>query len=283
MLRPSTVRNALLVLSALVFTLPATAHAAAWLSPIHVGGTTGLAPSPAIDANGNALVGWQEGTPGVIHAARHAAGTPGFTVLPNVSPASPFDSSSPVVAVGRAGGIAAWVQTLVMNNKEIDILAVSPTGKPGTLTRISAAGMNPSHITAAINANGDAVVAWEQGAQVVAVTREGLNGTFTKTPTPDTIDTLGDSPAAAIDAAGDAIVVMHHNAFFQEISESHHLAGGTTWSAPATLTPPPGDAFTNPDVAANATGAIVLAFSDSSGGNNIVSEVSGTAAAGWGT
>src|SRR6185437_3153199 len=93
----------------------------------------------------------------------------------------------------------------------------------------------------------------------------------------------GDSPAAAIDAAGDAIVVMHHNAFFQEISESHHLAVGTTWSAPATLTPPPGDAFTNPDVAANATGAIVLAFSDSSGGNNIVSEVSGTAAAGWGT
>ena len=116
------------------------------------------------------------------------------------------------------------------------------------------------------------------------MTRQGSNGTFTHTTTPDTLDSLGDSPVAAIDGAGNAIVVMHHNGFFQEISESRHLAGGSTWSAAATLAPSGGHSFSAPAVAANAAGAMVVAFIDTDGGGNrIASYVTGAVAAGWGS
>jgi hypothetical protein len=285
MLRPITLRGVLVTLLTLLtplFAVPASAGAAAWRSPVHVGGTTGVSPSPGVDASGNAIVGWQEGTPGVIHAARHTVGTPGFALLPNVSSASPFDSSTPVVVLNRSGsGLIAWIHTVdSMADKEIDILTVLPNGKTGALTTVSASGTSASNITAAINADGDAVVAWQQGAKVLAVTRHGVNGAFTKTSTPDTLDPLGTNPVAAIDGSGNAIVVMeHHTGIIQTIAESHHLPGGSTWSPAATLSPTGGHAFTAPDVAANAGGAIVVAFLD----NGIVSFVTGTTAAGWGT
>ncbi len=282
MLRPITVRGALMALLALLVALPGTASAAAWLSPVHVGGTTGVSPSPAVDASGNAIVGWQEGAPGVIHAARHTVGTPGLALLPNVSAASPFDSSTPVVVLNRSGnGLVSWIHTVDnMADKEIDILTLLPNGKTGALTTVSANGTSASNITAAINANGDAVVAWEQGAKVLAVTRQGLNGAFTKTSTPDTLDPLATNPVAAVDGNGNAVVVMNHNTgIIQTIAESHHLPGGSTWSPAATLSPTGGHAFTAPDVSTNAGGAIVVAFLD----NGIVSFVTGTAAAGWGT
>ncbi len=286
--RPMTARAAVMALLALLLALPGTAAAAAWLAPVHFGGTTGEAPSPAVDASGNAVVGWQAGSPNTIQAARHAVGTPGFSALPNLSPTPALDATSPVVVLNRSGnGLAVWVQTTgpMPGDRAIDIVALLPNGKPSGLpTPISSAGTNPSNVTAAINANGDAVVAWEAGAKVVAVTRRGLSAAFTNTTTPDTIDALGDSPVAAIDGAGNAIIAMHHNQFFQEISESHHLAGGSTWSPPATLTPSGGDSFTAPDVAANADGAIVVAFIDNDGGGNrIVSYVTGKVADGWGS
>ena len=194
---------------------------------------------------------------------------------------------NPVVVVSRSGSaLAAWVQTTgpMPNDKEVDIVPLLPNGTTGGLTKVGSAGTNPSNITAAINANGDAVVAWQQGTAVVAVTRQGSNGTFMHTTTPDTLDSLGDSPVAAIDGVGNTIVAMHHNGFFQEISESHHLAGGSTWSAAATLAPSGGHSFSAPDVAANAAGVMVVAFIDTDGGGNrIASYVTGAVAAGWGS
>ena len=102
--------------------------------------------------------------------------------------------------------------------------------------------MSASNITAAINANGDAVVAWEQGTKVVAVTRQGLSGAFTNTTTPDTIDTLGDSPVAAIDGAGNAIVAMHHNGVFPGDFGEPPPGGRLHVEPPATLAPGGGDA-----------------------------------------
>ncbi len=274
MFRLLTVRAALVVILVLG-AVPAAAGAAGWIAPIHVGGTTGSSPSPAVDANGNAIVGWEEGTPGVIHAARHAIGTPGFASLPNLSTDAANDNAAPVVVLNRSGnGLAAWVHdTGLMANKEIDILALRPNGTPGTLTTVSAGGTSASNITAAINANGDAVVAWERTGNVQAVTRQGGNGTFTNTTTPDTIDGLGTHPVAAIDGTGHAIVVMQHG---PTISESHHAPGGA-WSAAATLTPSGGHTFTSPDVAASPNGAMVVALLD----NGIASFATGSPAVGF--
>jgi hypothetical protein len=284
MLRPITLRGVLvtlLTLLTLLFAVPASAGAAAWRSPVHVGGTTGVSPSPGVDASGNAIVGWQEGSPGVIHAARHTVGTPGFSLLPNVSTDTTLNNDTPVVVLNRSGsGLIAWIRTVdSMAHKEIDILTLLPKGKTGALTTVSASGMSASNITAAINTDGDAVVGWEQGSEVLAVTRKGMNGAFTKTSSPDTLDPLGTNPVAAIDGNGNAIVVMVHHGFFQGISESHHRVGASSWSPADTLSPTGGHAFTAPDIAANAGGATVVAFLD----NGIVSFATGTVAGGWGS
>ena len=280
--RPTTTRAALTALLALFIALPGTAAAAAWLAPVHVGGTTGAAPSPAVDATGNTIIGWQAGTPSVIQATRHAVGTPGFAALPNLSPASTFDSTIPIVVMNGSGnGLAAWVHTTdSMADKEIDILALLPNGKTGGLTTVSATGTSASDVTAAINANGDAVVAWARSGDVEAVTRQGLGGTFTDTTNPAKIDPLGSSPTAAIDGAGNAVVVMEHSG--TTVSANRHAPGGLWLAAPETLTPGGGDAFMNPTVAANDNGAMVVGFLDNTGVNQIASEVSGTVAAGWG-
>ena len=169
MRRPMTARAAVTALLALLLVLPGTAAAAAWLAPVHVGGTTGAAPSPAVDASGNAIVGWQAGTPSVIQAARHAFGAPGFAALPNLSPTAAFEATSPVVVVNRSGsGLAAWVQTtgsMAQRQGDRHPRRCCRTARRAVLTKVSTAGTSPSNITAAINANGDAVVAWQQGTR----------------------------------------------------------------------------------------------------------------------
>lgn len=283
MFRPMPVRATVMALLVLLLALPGTAAAAAWSTPVHFGGTSGAAPSPAVDASGDALVGWQAGSLSVIQAARHGVGTPGFAALPNLSPTSAGDAASPVVVLNGSGnGVAAWVHTLdSMANKEIDILALLSNGKPGGLTTVSAAGANASNITAAINANGDAVVAWARSGDVEAVTRQGLNGTFTDTTNPKKVDVLGSNPVAAIDGAGNAIVVMQHTG--GAVSADRHPPGGQ-WQPTETLTPSGLHSFSPPDVAANAGGAMVVAFIDNDGGGNrIASYVSGTVAVGWGS
>ncbi len=281
MFRPIPARRALMAVLALILALPGTAGAAAWLAPVHFGGITGAAPSPAVDAGGNAIVGWQAGTPSIIQASRHVIGTPGFSALPNVSPTAAFDATSPLVVLNRSGtGLVAWVQTTgsMANQTELDILPLLANGTEGVLTKVNTAGTSPSSITAAIDAGGDAVVAWQEGADVVGVTRQGVNGTFTNTTTPEILDALGTNPVAAIDDAGNAIVVMQHNTgVIQGISAARHPSGGA-WQG-ETLSDP-GHPYTSPAVGSNPSGTMVVAFQKDGG---IVSAVTGTVAQGWGT
>jgi hypothetical protein len=281
MFRPIPVRGAVMAVLALLLVLPGTAGAAAWLAPVHFGGTTGSAPSPAVDASGNAIVGWQAGSPSIIQAARHAIGTPGFSALPNVSPTTGFDATSPVVVLNRSGtGLAAWVQTrsLMANDMEIDILPLLANGTTGGLTKIGSAGTSPSNITAAINARGDAVVAWQEGAaRVAGVTRQGVSGAFTDATTPDVLDPVGTNPVAAIDDAGNAIVVMEYNTgVVQGISAARHPPGGAWQRETLSDSSHP---YTDPAVGSNPSGTMVVAFKKDGG---IVSAVTGTVAAGWG-
>ena len=125
-----TARAAVTALLALLLVLPGTAAAAAWLAPVHFGGTTGAAPSPAVDASGNALVGWQVGTPSVIQEARHASERPASprsrtSRPPPHSRPSPRSWSSTVSAAASPRGCRHGPMP---NDKQIDILALLPNG-----------------------------------------------------------------------------------------------------------------------------------------------------------
>ncbi len=189
-----------------------------------------------------------------------------------------------VVSNRHGDAIAAWVhETGFAADHQVQIASLTPAG---AVTSVVTAQTNGSvtNMAAAINSNGDAVVAWLHGAAgVQAVTRQGLAGSFTNLANPDLLDALGvGQPSAAIDSSGNAIVAYQVTTVPTSIGARRHAAGAALWAASGdSITPSGGHAFSDPDVAANPAGQMVVTFSDTLG-TSAAAAVRGSVAAGWG-
>lgn len=286
--RVPIVIGALLALSALA---PAVAEAGAWLKPVALNGSTGSSPSVSLDSAGNVVAVWQTNPPspaaGVVQGARHSIGPTGFTPLPDFSTdTTPMHANrSPVVVTNASGyGLVVWVNDVGGGNNDIQLETIAPDGTTGPLQMVPAGVPTGGYAdpVAAMNANGDAVVAWlHNGNEVDAITRQGLSGTFTNVTTPDVLGTSSGStpPAVAIDGSGNAIAVWDTPA--GTIQAKRHAAGASSWTGPDVVLPG-SHSYSAPAVAANPTGQMVVAFIDTMGLSVSVSAVSGTVAAGWG-
>ncbi len=154
------------------------ARAAAWLKPVPLN----LAPRQPL--RGDRCRGEYDHRLGdgpgsrfkVVEGARHGAGGAGFAALPDFSASPMFDNSAPVVAMNAAGkGIVAWVHDFgMMGNEEVELRTVTAAGVTGPVQSVSGSSGGFTHIAIAINATGDAVVAWVHNANTVeAITRQG--------------------------------------------------------------------------------------------------------------
>jgi PKD repeat protein len=287
MLRTRTRRTAIATLLALAGLSPGVAQAAGFLpsTPVHL--STDVNPSLAIDATGDTLFAWQHKnvspTPDQIQGALHATSATGFVELPDFSTdtTSMHGNDSPVIVTNRAGnGIVAWINS-AGGTQQIQLRPISPGGAVGAVQPIGGSITTDTGLTAAINDNGDAVLAWLTGGNTVqASTRQGLAGAFTavKTLTPPAGD---QGPRVAIDGAGNSIVVWKNLAV---IDGTRHLAGDfTTWQPTETALMGGSDNFTDPVVAANPAGQMVVAFERVTAVTTLISDVTGTVSAGWGT
>jgi PKD repeat protein len=272
-------------IGAIAMLAPGAAEAGTWLSPVPVNTSTGSGASVALDATGNALVAWQTKPatgPTVVQGARHVVGTPGFSALPadfSTDTALMPGSIDPVVVTNRSGeGLAVWVDSPSLAHEQIQLRTIAPNGTTGLIVSVPSGGApmtTDSNVAAAIDANGDAVVAWQDENGVDAITRQGLAGSFTNTSTPDQLAaTTNAPPSVAIDGAGNAIVVWQLGATIQA---SRHPAGGS-WSASPDTVSAALHSYSSPAVAANPSGQMVTAFVDNTG----VSAVTGTVSGGWG-
>ena len=227
----------------------------------------------------------------IVQASHRLAGSAGFTQLPDLGHDPPstlfpagLDNVGAVVASNRHGdAIAAWVhQSDLMGNHTIEIASITPAGAVASVATAQTFG-TVSNVAVAINGNGDAVVAWLRTAGgIEAVTRQGLAGSFTNLVTPDQLNALGaGQPSAAIDSTGNAIVAYQVTTSPTSIGARRHAAGASTWTAGDSITPSGGHAFSDPDVAANPAGQMVVTFSDTLG-TAAAAAVRGTVSAGWG-
>jgi hypothetical protein len=270
---------------------PGIANGAAWLPPVPLNNAATSAPSVAVDAAGDTLATWNTPPRSIVQAAHRLAGSAGFTQLPDLGNDPPttlfpngLDNVGAVVASNRHGdAIAAWVhQSNLMGDHTVQIASITPAGAVASVVTAQTFG-TVSNVAVAINGNGDAVVAWLRGAGgIEAVTRQGLAGSFTNLANPDLLNALGaGQPSAAIDGSGNAIVAYQVTTAPPSIGAKRHAAGAALWPASGDLIPAPGaHSFSDPDVAANPAGQMVVSFLDLAGPSALA--VRGSVKDGWG-
>ncbi len=281
-------RIAIGAFAALLALTPSVARAGTWLTPVPLNGSTGSNPTVALDSSGTAIAAWQTNptipaNPQIVQGARHALGPNGFTPLPDFSTdtTSMHNNSMPAVVVNRSGnGLVVWINDLGGGKHQVQLRTIAPDGTVGSVQTVPSAGGIDSYVdpVAAINVNGDAVIAWVHNlGGVEAITRQGLGGSFTDVATPDALGTSSNTtpPAVGIDGAGDAIVAW--DTAGGAIQAKRHPAGGT-WTSTPDMISTGGHTYSAPALAGNPAGQMVVAFMDS----GEISAVSGTVSAGWG-
>ena len=276
MLGPITHRIATAVAgaAAIAALAPGLAWAGTWLPATQLRQDDTVAPSVAIDGAGDTVAVWQRrnlGLPATIEGAHHPVGASLFTQLPAFSadPTPTHDNLDPLVVTDRAGdGLVVWVNFLGGSAYQLQLRTIGLDGTVGSIvSEPSVASI--SNPTAAIDANGDAVVAWEQGGNIEAITRQGKGGTFSA---PQTINgAMSQAPTAAIDGSGDAIVAWTEGTEISAAVAPHGSPFGAEHSVSTV-----GHTYANPAIAANPNGQMVLAFTDLSGADTVISAVTST-------
>jgi len=286
--RLTALGRASVVAAVLAALAPGVAQAGTWLSPRNLDSTNGSGLSVGLDAVGNAFAAWQTNpggtTPDIIEGDYRPIGAGLFSALPDISTdnTTPMHNNfSPVVVTNASGnGLVVWVNDQSGGEQQIQLRTIAPGGIVGPVLTVPAVLVPASYAnpTAAINDNGDAVVAWDHGPAIEAITRQGLSGAFANTTTPDVLDaTAATPPSVAIDGAGNSIAVW--KAVGATIAAKRHPAGGA-WSAIPDTVSVGADALTAPVVKANANGQMVVVFNDTT--TTTADAVSGTVTAGWG-
>jgi PKD domain len=285
MLRTMRLSIAVAILPATLLVGAGVVSAAAWRAPVPINLSNGSDPSVAMDRVGNTLATWQTNpvspTPHTIQAARHTFGATGFQQLPNVAADPSLDNTGAIVVVNPAGqGFVAWVHNTggPMNAQQVQMRTISPGGILGNAQPISTDGGQYTHLSGAINATGDAVIAWTHGpgTSTEAVTRRGLAGAFTVQQPLDTAALVG--PSVVLDSGGNALAVWPTSSVPGALEYSRHQAGGGAWSGGGTIHTPL-HTYTEQALSGNPNGVVVVAFQDS---GSMIDAVEGTVSGGFG-
>ncbi len=242
---------------------------------LSVAGTDAENPQVALNAAGDAVVVWQQ-KDGDSHSQIYKA------ELKSGSWSTPADlndhlsiagtnASNPQVALNAAGdAVVVWVQA---NPGNLQIYKAERRGGswsvPADLTdALSVSGTTAFYPKVALNADGDAVVVWEQhDGSDWHVYKAELHGGNWRAPA-DLTDYLSvagtgaDNPQVALNAAGDAVVVWRQSdGSHWQIYKAERQEG--SWSVPADLTDHlsvAGTGADKPQVALNAAGDAVVVW-----------------------
>lgn len=248
-----------------------------WGAPFTISGTSGFSMTPrvAVGADGTIAVSWTYENAALsqqsVLVAVKAPGAPTWTTstLATFTPGGVSITRSVPVAVDATGNVtAAWnVWDGVRNVVQTATLAKG--GQWSAPAQLSGAGTDALYLSLAVNARGDAAVAYTlspyssyvSGTWAEYVFRSGPNGGWTApVKVSETISSsVGyvTNPQVALDANGRATVAY----MGYGLEATRQLVGGT-WAAPTTVigTSITGASFSTPDLAVDSAGnAIVTA------------------------
>jgi len=263
--------------------------APSWSSPVDLipfaANAYQVNPQVTVDPQGDAVAVWEDQATDAIDAATRPASTGLWGDPVQISPAGQ-DASSPQVGIDGAGNaVVAWIDE--SDSETVEALtgsAVTGTWQD-TPTTLSGSETGARNLQLAVNAAGDAVVAWYGGAGGV-VTVVGTEGGSWGTPAVVYADDAYYTyPRVAIDAAGDAVAVWYAASVVNDttgintIEASTQAAGADTWATPVQLSANGVDAYA-PDVAVDAAGDAVAGWDVNIPGSDDTNEYAAQTAAG---
>lgn len=238
-----------------------------WQAPIPLeepqAGTA--APDVVLDATGQAVVAWAStaGAGWRVHVA--SRGPDGqWSKVGDISGPDPTGSIAPRLALERTNDvIAVWSRSLGTSSVIETSTRSAATGVWSAARQLFTPGPDALAPQVAVDKRGDGVIVWTSsgpsGLSVAASVR--APGKAWAAPVVLEKATSGPlAPQVALDARGDALAVWSRVAAGpSRVRSSTRVAGGSSWSAPRTLSKPGADALT-PRAALDADGDGVVAW-----------------------
>jgi hypothetical protein len=235
-------------LLALLVASPAGA-APAWLAPVSISeeGSNATEPQVAFDGRGDAITVWdrRDGAYSSVESAFRGAG--GLWQAPVSLGLCGESRCEPRVAFDANGdAFAAWEAytgfTFVVETSYRPVggawqapVVVSPAEIPGA-----------AHPQLTVDPKGDAIVVWDRGSPIDAVTQAAFMPAGGSWHPPVDISPEGDSavePQVALDGQGDALVLWSHVASYHDytyeyVVQSAFMPADGPWQAPVNVSTP---------------------------------------------
>jgi PKD repeat protein len=251
---------------ALAVAAPPAWAVAAWLAQpdLTASGDNASVPDVAMNAGGDAVVAWQRssGTDLFAQASLRDAGTNFSSPVP-LGPAGLSALGTPQAAIDGAGNaIVVWQQPDGFTLNTIVQAAVRPAGGSfGAPVTLSATGSVSVHPQIAMNAAGDAIVAWEHLANQEVVIQAAVRpagGSFAAPVDVSAAGPQGEPPGVALDSAGTATVVWTQTSAAGATAQSATRPAGGAFAAPVDLSAT--GQVSSPQVATNGAGETVAVW-----------------------
>jgi hypothetical protein len=217
-------------------------------------------PRVGVDSSGNSVFAWRRFSSGTSYNVQDRARSAGGSLSPVQTLGG--DALQPQVAVDPGGdAVFTWLH-FDGSNWRAETRARSAAGALSGSKALSAAGSIALLPQVDIDANGDAVYAWERfdsgGYQVQARTRSA-GGAFTPTSTLSTVGTNAITPQVAVDGDGNAVFAWTRMGGAYDRIQARRLSAGGTFG-PIVQVTGAGSFPSNPVLDMNATGGAALGW-----------------------
>lgn len=243
------------LLAASVVAVPARADFGA---PVNLSKPNESAAYPQIgmDADGNAVIVWQNFNNGEVQARRRTA-TGAFSAVQTI-----IGGQIPQIAVDAQGNaVIVWFRFDGANTR-IQARRRSAAGALSAVQTLSAAGRSADSQQVAIDADGDAVIAWRRWDGLnwrIQARRRAATGVLGPIETLSGPGQDATEPQVAVDASGDAVIVWYRSDGTNQRIQARALSAAGVLGPLQTLSQAGQNAL-NPQVAVSAGGKAVIVW-----------------------
>jgi len=145
-------------------------------------------------------------------------------------------------------------------------------GSWGAPTDLSAAVGNAESVTLAVDPAGDVIVAWKQrlaGSEAIETSYKPVGGSWGAPEAVEFGSAVVETPAVAIDAAGDAVLIWRQGVGGNHVILATSRPAGGSWASPLAISSSALNAEA-PDVAMSPSGTAAAVWQSSSGATSVV-------------
>ena len=247
-----------------------------WSTPedLSASGQNAFNPQVTVDATGTAIAVWSRsnGSNTIIQASTRPSG--GSWSTPVGLSETGQDATNPQVTVDATGtAIAVWSRSNGTNT--IIQASTRPSGVSWTTPadNLSAVGQDASAPQVTVDATGTAIAVWSRsnGTNTIIQSSTRASGGSWMTPE-DLSEPLGSAiqPQVTVDPTGLATAVWNRNDGSNNIIQSSMRPSDGSWSTPADNLSLPLQDASAPQIAAGASGRVVVVWEQGNGSNTII-------------